>query len=574
MHLRSRCLPRSSDNISLDNRAHPMANTSQASDLEGFHRALVIVDALIRQTEPPFIERVLRARVFSKFKLSTQFEIYKGKTDPMDHLNSYKSLMSLENCSNEVMCKALHRQLHELQNQTEECLSPLHRSPKGNRGLERLQEDMAIGEEEIYNLSSLVVDAHPPITFSNDDLRSLYLPHDDALVILAVIANFNVQRMLVDNGSSADILLISAFDQMTIGLDKLHPFHTPLVGFKENMTHSLRWIKLPVTLGTDPHQITVCQDFIVVDCPSPYNAILGHPTLRGLMLQIPSGEQMEHVIQIGFKATNNEAEYETLLASLKVAAELGVDSLDVFNDSQLVLRDFKIRQILREENKKIDALANLVLAFDFILDRTIPLEYLSCPSIEVAKSAYQANTGPTWLDNIIVYLKTRVLPSNKLQARWIQYRSAKFCILNGILYKQSFSGPLLRCLRPNEVDYVMREIHEGICGNHSGARSLMKKAILQESVILVVIGIPSFRTSNFNKENNEPELRPNLDLLDERRESTEIRQEPNAEKIGPTWEGSYKVIKISRLRTYWLEDTSRKALSHPWNTEHLKKYYK
>ncbi|XP_057484602.1 uncharacterized protein LOC130770973 [Actinidia eriantha] len=134
-------------------------------------------------------------------------------------------------------------------------------------------------KEEVYNLSSPIIDVHPPITFNNDDLRGLHLPHDDALVVTAVIANFNIQRILVDNGSSTDILFISAFNKMKMGLDKLHPFHSPLVGFGGNTTHPLGWIKLPVTLGVEPHQITLWQDFIVVDCPSPYNAILGRPTL-------------------------------------------------------------------------------------------------------------------------------------------------------------------------------------------------------------------------------------------------------------------------------------------------------
>ncbi|XP_057505527.1 uncharacterized protein LOC130788840 [Actinidia eriantha] len=136
-------------------------------------------------------------------------------------------------------------------------------------------------EEEVYNLSSPIVDVHPPITFNNDDLRGLHLPHDDALVVTAVIANFNIQRILVDNGSSVDILFISAFNKMKMGLDKLHLFHSPLVGFGGNTTHPLGWIKLPVTLGAEPHQITLWQDFIVVDCPSSYNAILGRPTLGG-----------------------------------------------------------------------------------------------------------------------------------------------------------------------------------------------------------------------------------------------------------------------------------------------------
>ncbi|GFZ08175.1 hypothetical protein Acr_19g0011120 [Actinidia rufa] len=68
--------------------------------------APVTVDTLIKQTEPPFTERILRARISSKFKLPAQLGMYEGKTDPMDHLDSYKSLMSLQGCSDEVMCKA------------------------------------------------------------------------------------------------------------------------------------------------------------------------------------------------------------------------------------------------------------------------------------------------------------------------------------------------------------------------------------------------------------------------------------------------------------------------------------
>ncbi|GFY90928.1 hypothetical protein Acr_07g0011240 [Actinidia rufa] len=68
--------------------------------------APITMDTLIRQTELPFMERILRARVSSRFKLPTQLGIYEGKTDPIDHLDLYKSLMSLQNCSDEVMCMA------------------------------------------------------------------------------------------------------------------------------------------------------------------------------------------------------------------------------------------------------------------------------------------------------------------------------------------------------------------------------------------------------------------------------------------------------------------------------------
>ena len=69
----------------------------------------------------------------------------------------------------------------------------------------------AIGRaEEVYNLYPTTA-THLPISFTSDDMEGLYLPHDDALVVSAVIANFNVRRILIDNGSLVDILFISAF---------------------------------------------------------------------------------------------------------------------------------------------------------------------------------------------------------------------------------------------------------------------------------------------------------------------------------------------------------------------------
>ena len=112
-------------------------------------------------------------------------------------------------------------------------------------------------EEEVYNLSSPVAWAHQPITFTNNDLRGLHLPYDDALVISISIANLNMQRILVDNGSFADILFISTFDKMKIGLNKLHLLHTFLVRFRGNTMHPLGWIKLPVTLVMESHQTNI-----------------------------------------------------------------------------------------------------------------------------------------------------------------------------------------------------------------------------------------------------------------------------------------------------------------------------
>ena len=90
------------------------------------------------------------------------------------------------------------------------------------------------------------------------------------------------------------------------------------------------------------------------------------------------------------------------------------------------IKYFRISHISREENKKADTLANLASTFDLISDRSIPLEFLANPSIEVTKLVFQVDNSPTWMDNTMAYLQNDTLLLNKLQARRIQYKSVKF----------------------------------------------------------------------------------------------------------------------------------------------------
>ena len=71
----------------------------------------------------------------------------------------------------------------------------------------------------------------PMIGFSKDDARRLHHPHDDALVVSIRVGDYNVHRMLIDNGSSADILYYIVFQQMGINRARLTPTNAPLVGF-------------------------------------------------------------------------------------------------------------------------------------------------------------------------------------------------------------------------------------------------------------------------------------------------------------------------------------------------------
>ena len=69
------------------------------------------------------------------------------------------------------------------------------------------------------------------ITFSDSNLEGCQHPHGDPLVIRTVMANKIIHRVLVDNGSSADIIFASAIDKMGIGREKLEPVITHLRGF-------------------------------------------------------------------------------------------------------------------------------------------------------------------------------------------------------------------------------------------------------------------------------------------------------------------------------------------------------
>ncbi|GAV73298.1 hypothetical protein CFOL_v3_16784, partial [Cephalotus follicularis] len=118
------------------------------------------------------------------------------------------------------------------------------------------------------------------ISFSEADYKGVRLPHDDPVVVTLLVELFTMKRILLDNGSSADILYKHAFDQLRIPADQLKPVKTPLVGFTGETIHPLGSINLSVVAGTAPRQTQVEVTFLVVDTPSPYNAIIGRPGLN------------------------------------------------------------------------------------------------------------------------------------------------------------------------------------------------------------------------------------------------------------------------------------------------------
>ncbi|XP_073057218.1 uncharacterized protein [Primulina eburnea] len=120
----------------------------------------------------------------------------------------------------------------------------------------------------------------PVISFGPEDLRGVVTSHNDALVVTATIANYDVARIFIDNGSSVNVLFKSTFDQIKMGGFEFEPVSTPLYGFAGHAIPPLDQIVLPLYLGHKPRRVTKMTTFTVVDTPSTYNGILGRPALK------------------------------------------------------------------------------------------------------------------------------------------------------------------------------------------------------------------------------------------------------------------------------------------------------
>ena len=90
------------------------------------------------------------------------------------------------------------------------------------------------------------------ICFSEEDARGVKQPHDDPLVIMILIEGFNTRRVLVDNGSSADIIYLSAFQQLKLDQTRLRPFDSSLVSFSGVRVYPKGIVTLTVTAGSHP----------------------------------------------------------------------------------------------------------------------------------------------------------------------------------------------------------------------------------------------------------------------------------------------------------------------------------
>ncbi|KAL0412207.1 UNVERIFIED_CONTAM: Pro-Pol polyprotein [Sesamum latifolium] len=120
----------------------------------------------------------------------------------------------------------------------------------------------------------------PLIQFGRAERSDSQTIHNDALVITAVLANYEVGRIFIDFGSSADILFGEEYDQMQLGDVSLEKVNTLLYGFTGEVVHPRGMVSLPLTMERGATRKTCLLKFLVVDVPSAYTVILGRPTLN------------------------------------------------------------------------------------------------------------------------------------------------------------------------------------------------------------------------------------------------------------------------------------------------------
>nr|GEY53519.1 reverse transcriptase domain-containing protein [Tanacetum cinerariifolium] len=335
----------------------------------------------------------------------------------------------------------------------------------------------------------------------------------------------------------------------------------------------------------------------------------------GLILINPKGTEFTFALRFKFDATNNEAEYEALIAELKTVEQMGVKNPQANVDSRLVANQVNVTYVAKEMHMEKSISGVEILA--------------------VVEEEENACMTP-----IAEYLTEKTLPTDVKKARAIRHKSQRFAMINGTLYKKFFLEPWLRCVGPLQVNYALREIHEASCNMHTGTRSVMAKALRigyywptmhkdarahrtmikssngdtsfsltygTKAVILAEIGMPTLRTGEVDLVQNDEALRINLDLLEEKRDQATIREAKSKAKmekyynpkvrsasfkpgdlmyrnndasrvedtgkLGLKWDGPYEVTEALGKGAYKLRDHDGKQVPRTWNVSNLKKCY-
>ncbi|XP_052117555.1 uncharacterized protein LOC127747557 [Arachis duranensis] len=229
------------------------------------------------------------------------------------------------------------------------------------------------------------------------------------------------------------------------------------------------------------------------------------PTRRlggaGIILESPVGVVYEQSVRFEFPVSNNQAEYEALIGGLTLAAEVGATRLEICSDSQVVtsqvngsyqakdsllqkylekvknlskkFEEVTVHHVPRERNTRADLLSKLASTKPGEGNRSL----IQGMTREPAVTLHVSRLGSSWLDPITSFLEHGKLPDDEKDAAKLRREAAKYAVIQGQLFRKGLNQALLKCLHPDQTDYVLREVHEGCCGHHIGGKALARKLI-------------------------------------------------------------------------------------------------
>jgi len=191
-------------------------------------------------------------------------------------------------------------------------------------------------------------------------------------------------------------------------------------------------------------------------------------------------------------------EYETFIAGLEIAIEIGFHSLCLHSDSQLIVNEIidefqtrgeqltaylrKVKSLLDElehhivkhipweDNHEADSLAKQASMGEESTQGLILVRNQAKPRFEEVHKVALIEEEETWFTPIIGYLSNSVLPTERNEHQKLLRKASHYTIQDDILYCCGFSNPLLRCVAVREVNEILHNIHQGSCGDHTGGK--------------------------------------------------------------------------------------------------------
>jgi len=201
----------------------------------------------------------------------------------------------------------------------------------------------------------------------------------------------------------------------------------------------------------------------------------------GVVLEGPGNVLIEQSLQFKFKTSNNQAEYEAVIAGLHLSKEVGAKRLICKTDSRLTVghltgeyqvkdplvaqyyhivtdmisyfEDFKIEHVPRADNARADLLSKLASTKKKGKYKSLLQQTLEAPSTECEPQCMQITTRDTWMDPFIQYLQSGTIPKEE-EKGWTR-KAARYTLIEGELFRRGFSTPLLKCITVGKADYVM-----------------------------------------------------------------------------------------------------------------------